>query len=285
MTDYDTTDEFGADERAPASDWRAILAFASPPRRPSGSTRPCVAGAWQAAWTRTRSCSGPIRLADVTAVLANVRYIRSEACRISSHGAKEDRRPQRSRLDDVHTMNGERYMDRRFFIAWVVLFVAFGWRAVSPGCTAPCCTPDYLAAAEPVPVARSDAQRHFPLMILAHVSSCPVHSYGPTRAARRTSALAGPVGLRYGIAVALLCLVPIYVIYYVAQPMPGSLATKQIVPDGILRLLSRRDRRVSLPRPCGPDGGTTGAHMKPANQGRAHRRWISRRPVTSSTRS
>jgi uncharacterized membrane protein len=43
--------------------------------------------------------------------------------------------------------------------------------------------------------------------------------------------------VRYGIAVALLSFVPIYVIYYVVQPMPGSLVIKQIVLDGILLLL------------------------------------------------
>jgi hypothetical protein len=54
------------------------------------------------------------------------------------------------------------------------------------------------------------------------MSSCRAHSCGYTR---------------YGIAVALLSFVPIYVIYYVVQPMPGSLVIKQIVLDGVLLLL------------------------------------------------
>jgi hypothetical protein len=43
-------------------------------------------------------------------------------------------------------------------------------------------------------------------------------------------------GLRYGLAVALLIVVPTYVIYYVVQPLPGSLVVKQIVFYGILLL-------------------------------------------------
>jgi hypothetical protein len=44
-------------------------------------------------------------------------------------------------------------------------------------------------------------------------------------------------GLRFGLAVALLAVVPIYMIYYVVQPEPGMLAVKQIVFDTILMLI------------------------------------------------
>jgi len=46
-----------------------------------------------------------------------------------------------------------------------------------------------------------------------------------------------PQGLRFGVAVALLTVVPTYIIYYVVQPMPGGLVAKQIVFDGILLLI------------------------------------------------
>jgi len=36
-------------------------------------------------------------------------------------------------------------------------------------------------------------------------------------------------GIRFGIAVALLTVVPTYLIYYVVQPMPRSLVTKLII--------------------------------------------------------
>jgi hypothetical protein len=44
-------------------------------------------------------------------------------------------------------------------------------------------------------------------------------------------------GLRFGLAVALLAVVPIYLIYYVVQPQPGMLVAKQIVFDTILTLV------------------------------------------------
>jgi hypothetical protein len=40
--------------------------------------------------------------------------------------------------------------------------------------------------------------------------------------------------MRFGLAVALLGIVPTYIIYYVVQPMPGQTAVKQMVFDGIL---------------------------------------------------
>ena len=44
-------------------------------------------------------------------------------------------------------------------------------------------------------------------------------------------------GLRFGLAVALLTVVPTYTIYYVVQPMPGLHVVKQIVFDGILVMI------------------------------------------------
>jgi len=39
------------------------------------------------------------------------------------------------------------------------------------------------------------------------------------------------------VAVALLTIVPFYMIYYVVQPMPAMVVVKQIVFDGILTLI------------------------------------------------
>jgi hypothetical protein len=46
-----------------------------------------------------------------------------------------------------------------------------------------------------------------------------------------------PQGARFGLAIALLAVVPMYLIYYVVQPIPGSLAAKQILFDSILVIL------------------------------------------------
>jgi hypothetical protein len=44
-------------------------------------------------------------------------------------------------------------------------------------------------------------------------------------------------GVRFGVAVALLTIVPTYIIYFVVQPMPAGVVIKQIVFDGILMLI------------------------------------------------
>ena len=47
----------------------------------------------------------------------------------------------------------------------------------------------------------------------------------------------GLVGVRFGIAVALLTTVPTYLIYFVVQPMPGNVVVKQIVFDSVLMVI------------------------------------------------
>jgi hypothetical protein len=41
-------------------------------------------------------------------------------------------------------------------------------------------------------------------------------------------------GVRYGVAVALLAPVPVYLIYYAVQPWPGNIVAQQIIGDGLL---------------------------------------------------
>jgi len=40
-------------------------------------------------------------------------------------------------------------------------------------------------------------------------------------------------GLRFGLAIAVLMTIPMYLIYYAVQPWPGAVVVKQIVYDGI----------------------------------------------------
>lgn len=40
-------------------------------------------------------------------------------------------------------------------------------------------------------------------------------------------------GIRFGIAIACLCSIPMFMIFYVVHPMPGMLTVKQIVFDTI----------------------------------------------------
>ena len=72
-------------------------------------------------------------------------------------------------------------------------------------------------------------------MILAHVLLAGAFVWIYSRGVEAKPWL--PQGIRFGVAIALLTIVPTYIIYYVVQPMPGAVVVKQIVFDGILVLI------------------------------------------------
>ena len=80
-----------------------------------------------------------------------------------------------------------------------------------------------------------EAQSFFPLMILAHVllSGAFVWIYARGVEAKPWFAQ----GIRFGVAIIALTGLPTYLIYYVVQPMPGGIVTKQIVFDGAPALI------------------------------------------------
>ena len=49
-------------------------------------------------------------------------------------------------------------------------------------------------------------------------------------------------GIRYGIAIALLAPVPVYLIYYAVQQLPGMMVVKQIVFDSDSAKIHRQSR-------------------------------------------
>jgi hypothetical protein len=75
----------------------------------------------------------------------------------------------------------------------------------------------------------------FPLLILAHVVMAFAFAMIYSEIASTKPWVQR--GLRYGVAVALLTVVPTYTIYYVVQPIPGMLVVKQIVLGLILVVL------------------------------------------------
>ena len=123
-------------------------------------------------------------------------------------------------------------MNRKMIVAWVVIFIA--WFFGSFIVHGVLLRSDYLQLAN---LFRTEADEHqyFPLMILAHIimSGAFVWIYARGVEARPWMAQ----GVRFGIAVALLTIVPTYIIYFVVQPMPGAVVIKQIVFDGILMLI------------------------------------------------
>ena len=75
----------------------------------------------------------------------------------------------------------------------------------------------------------TDSQQYFPLMLLAHVFMAAAFVWIYQRG-RQDKAWLGQ-GLRFGLVVAFLTVVPTYMIYYAVQPLPGLLVMKQIAFD------------------------------------------------------
>jgi hypothetical protein len=123
-------------------------------------------------------------------------------------------------------------MNKKFFIGWLVIFVA--WMAGSFVVHGVLLHDDYSKLSG-VFRSEADAQRFFPLMILAHVILAGAFVWIYSRGVEARPWL--PQGIRFGLAIAALTIVPTYIIYYVVQPMPGAVVVKQIVFDGILMLI------------------------------------------------
>jgi hypothetical protein len=123
-------------------------------------------------------------------------------------------------------------MNTKFLVSWIVVFIA--WMAGSFVVHGALLHDDYTKLSNLFRT-EADAQQHFPLMLLAHVILSGAFVWIYSRGVENLPWL--PQGLRFGLAVALLTTVPMYMIYYVVQPMPASTVIKQIVFDGILMLL------------------------------------------------
>jgi hypothetical protein len=81
----------------------------------------------------------------------------------------------------------------------------------------------------------AESRQYFSWILLAHVLMAGaftwIYSFG--REAKPWVAQ----GVRYGVAVALLGVVPGYLIYYAVQPLSGELVVKQIIFSGILMIV------------------------------------------------
>jgi hypothetical protein len=123
-------------------------------------------------------------------------------------------------------------MNKKFIIAWFVLFVA--WFLGSFVVHGVLLRPDYMRLTT-LFRAEGDEQKYFPLMIVAHVILSGALVWIYARGAEAKPWLLQ--GVRFGLAIALLTVVPTYMIYFVVQPMPGNVVIKQIVYDGVLMVL------------------------------------------------
>jgi hypothetical protein len=123
-------------------------------------------------------------------------------------------------------------MNKRFFLAWLVVFIA--WFIGSFIVHGVLLHADYAQLSN-LFRKEAEAQNFFPLMILAHIIMSGAFVWIYARGVEARPWLGQ--GIRYGVAIVLLTTVPLYLIYYVVQPMPGATVAKQIVFDGILLLI------------------------------------------------
>jgi hypothetical protein len=119
-------------------------------------------------------------------------------------------------------------MKGKFFLGWVVAFVL--WMAGGFIIHGTLLAPEYKALTG-LFRADADAQAHFLPLLLAHVIAAGAFVWIYSRGIEPKPWLAQ--GFRYGIAVAFLTAIPMYMIYYAVQPMPGSLVVRQIIFDTI----------------------------------------------------
>lgn len=82
---------------------------------------------------------------------------------------------------------------------------------------------------------KDDAGGHFGYMILAHVFIAIGWTW-VYRAGRENKPWLMQ-GVRFGLAIAVLCTIPIYLIYFAVQPLPSDLVAQQIVFDTIASVI------------------------------------------------
>jgi hypothetical protein len=127
------------------------------------------------------------------------------------------------------TAREEGNMSKRFVIAWVVMFVA--WMIEGFVVHGLLLASDYRSLPQ-LFRPEAEAQAYFGWMLLAHVVLAAAYVWIYERGIAPEKPWLGQ-GVRFGVAAALLTVVPTYFIYYAVQPMPGAMVAKQIVFDGI----------------------------------------------------
>lgn len=124
-------------------------------------------------------------------------------------------------------------MNKKFLVSVVVIFVlSMGLGFLVHGVLL---NPAYTQLQGLLFRTPQDAEAYFPYMLLAHV----LISFGFVwiyQRGKEDKPFLGQ-GIRYGLAVAVLMTIPMYLIYYAVQPMPPALVYKQIVFDTLGVLL------------------------------------------------
>ncbi len=120
-------------------------------------------------------------------------------------------------------------MNKKFLISWVVIFVV--WMVgsfVVHGVLLGAAYADMPNLMRP----QAEQQEYFHWMLLAHIIMAGAFVWIYNRGNEDKPWL--QQGIRYGVAIALLAAVPVYMIYYAVQPIPGMHVVKQIIFDSAL---------------------------------------------------
>lgn len=123
-------------------------------------------------------------------------------------------------------------MNRKFLVSVVAVFVV----AMLLGFLIHGLTLGGAYAKLPIMRSESASQQLFGLMILAHV----IYAIGFAWIYMRGREAAKPwlgQGVRFGLAVALVAVIPVYLIYYVVMPFPADLVVQQVVFDTLGTIL------------------------------------------------
>lgn len=123
-------------------------------------------------------------------------------------------------------------MNKKFILAWVVVLAV--WYVGSFIIHGQLLGADYDAI-KGLYRPDEEAWGYLHLMVLSHVAMAGAFVWIYMRGTEDKPWV--QQGLRYGVAVSLLTMIPWYTIYYVVQPLPGMFVIKQIVYSTILVLL------------------------------------------------
>ena len=121
-------------------------------------------------------------------------------------------------------------MNKKFLISWVVIFVV--WMIGSFIVHGVLLGADYANANPGMMRPPAEQEGLFHWMLIAHVIMAGAFVWIYERGTENKDWM--QQGIRFGIAIALLSVVPVYLIYYAVQPTAGIVVAKQIAFDGIL---------------------------------------------------
>ena len=123
-------------------------------------------------------------------------------------------------------------MNKKFIVAWIVLFVV--WMLGDFVIHGVLLHADYLQLPS-LYRSESDSGAYFPFMLLSHAIMAGAFVWIYARGVEAKPWVAQ--GVRFGLAVALLTVVPMYLIYYAVQPLPGALVVRQIIFASIVAIV------------------------------------------------